>query len=130
MCSSIEEWKTMGSDVFAERRTRTDEVVQKLASSLEDDFDTEFDSLIGDHTCIYATGSCGRGEMGPDSDLDAYVIRVTGEISTPESRRIEEAVRRANKKLSFLNWTTRGVIWGWSAPLRFSICSAHLTDGR
>lgn len=31
----------MGSDVFAERRTRTDEVVQKLASSLEDDFDTE-----------------------------------------------------------------------------------------
>jgi len=24
---------------------------------------------------VYATGSCGRGEMGPQSDLDVYVVR-------------------------------------------------------
>jgi hypothetical protein len=38
-------------------------------------------------TCIYATGSAGRGELGEHSDLDAFLLRLG-----PEARRLDEVV--------------------------------------
>jgi hypothetical protein len=94
MCSNIEEWKMMESEIFGKRKSYTDRVVQQVEQSLRTEFGDEHDSLIGDHTCIYATGSCGRGEMGVGSDLDAYVVRVTDHVSSAET--MKAAVMRAN----------------------------------
>lgn len=55
----------MTDDVFERRRAHTESIVARLEQSLSRE-------PLGDHTCIYATGSCGRGEMGEGSDLDAY----------------------------------------------------------
>lgn len=81
------------SDVFAERRAHTDGIVASLKTTLERELGSE-GVAIGDQTCVYATGSCGRGEMGQGSDLDAYIVRMEGQVPT-SSNLIEDAVEVA-----------------------------------
>lgn len=85
----------MTDDIFAQQHAHTQKVVQQLKASLTQGFGDQYSELIGDHTCVYATGSCGRGEMGASSDLDAYVVRVDGDELT-HSAQIEAVVRAAN----------------------------------
>lgn len=80
----------MTDDVFERRRAHTESIVARLEQSLSRE-------PLGDHTCIYATGSCGRGEMGEGSDLDAYIVRVDGGAAPAEaSAGLEAAVEAAN----------------------------------
>jgi len=83
------------SAVFEERRAYTERVFAKLSQSLQETLRERQAAVIGDHTCVYATGSCGRGEMGPRSDLDAYVVG-RGDRSEEDSEFLQDAIRRAN----------------------------------
>ncbi len=84
----------MADDIFTTRREHTQALVERLQATLKRELADRYDELVGDHTCVYATGSCGRGEMGEGSDLDAYAVRVEGEPG--DSTPIEDAVRAAN----------------------------------
>lgn len=84
----------MGGGVFERRQRRTEGKVTALQQSLEEQLGERTGHLIGEHTCVYATGSCGRGEMGKGSDLDAYIAQVDDERRELEP--LVTAVRTAN----------------------------------
>lgn len=84
----------MRDPVFGERRRYTNRVVEKLKQTLNRELGARHGELIGDHTCVYATGSCGRGEMGHGSDLDAYIVQL-GQPDPARSKVIETAVKKA-----------------------------------
>ena len=83
------------ADIFANRRERTQRTLTALRESLDAQLGDARADLIGAHTCIYATGSCGREEMGAGSDLDAYIVRIDGE-GVANSAALEAAVKHAN----------------------------------
>jgi hypothetical protein len=89
----------MTHNIFEQRRTYTQGIVSGLQNHLKQSLDDQYDAVIGDHTCVYATGSCGRGEMSETSDLDAYSIRVYG-APPPESEAIVKALKAANSALN------------------------------
>ncbi len=80
---------------FQDRKRFTDEKFGSIQSHLEETLRACQDEFIGDHTFVYATGSCGRGDMGTFSDLDPYVVRI-GEDNSEHDRVIHEALVAAN----------------------------------
>ncbi|EDM77339.1 hypothetical protein PPSIR1_26518 [Plesiocystis pacifica SIR-1] len=85
----------MSETIFDTRRERTRRTLATLRGSLREQLGADYEALIGAHTCIYATGSCGREEMGAGSDLDAYIVRIDGQ-GVANSAALERAVQRAN----------------------------------
>jgi len=83
------------SDIFAQRNEHTEKTIGRLVQSMNNQLGVEQGVLIGEHTCVYSTGSCGRMEMGRGSDLDAYVVRVDGGEHT-NGEKITNAVKTAN----------------------------------
>ncbi|MEE9383633.1 MAG: nucleotidyltransferase domain-containing protein, partial [Nannocystaceae bacterium] len=83
------------NDIFDQRRKRTDNILALLTRSLRDTLGNRYDDFIGNHTFIYATGSCGRGEMGKGSDLDAYVVSDAADLGK-DCKVLQEAIKRAN----------------------------------
>jgi len=83
-------------DPFEIYRQRSLEAIAGIKSHIEEELEDRLPKLIGEHTCIYATGSCGRLEMGEGSDLDAYVVRVDGEAIAKQAE-LEAAVASANE---------------------------------
>lgn len=81
-------------DIFRLRREHTQSVFETLVESLQATIGDRLDDVVGDHTFVYATGSCGRGEMSPHSDLDAYVVRVG--TSAADSGFLQQAIETAN----------------------------------
>ncbi|MEX1364202.1 MAG: hypothetical protein AB1Z98_13835 [Nannocystaceae bacterium] len=70
--------------------------MERIEQGLRHELGARHDELVGSHTCVYATGSCGREEMGVGSDLDAYIVRVDGGGLT-NADSLEAAVRAANE---------------------------------
>lgn len=60
----------------------------------------ERDELIGEHTCIYAVGSGGRGELASHSDLDLFLVK-HGEPRRVDEIRLQSAVLRAMRSEGF-----------------------------
>lgn len=60
----------------------------------------ERDELLGEHTCIYAVGSGGRGELSPFSDLDLFLVK-HGEPRRVDEIRLQAAVLRALRAEKF-----------------------------
>jgi len=56
------------------RRDFSDERFEKLRESL-----TEAPEICADKACIYATGSFGRREASPHSDLDLFIVSLSYE---------------------------------------------------
>ena len=54
---------------LAERREQTRNRLLKLRESLE-----EAEKIAAQKACVYATGSFGRGEASPHSDLDLFIV--------------------------------------------------------
>jgi len=81
--------------IFEARRRYSQEVLTRLREHLRSSLGDRHDPLIGAHTFVYATGSCGREEMGPSSDLDAYVVRMN-EANREESEELQRAIEQAN----------------------------------
>lgn len=61
---------------------------------------TEYDEVIGDHTCIYAVGSGGRGEFSSNSDLDLFLIK-EGKPQRVDEVRLQGAIIRAMREEKF-----------------------------
>ncbi len=82
------------NDIFRLRREYTQTVFDTVVSNVRQTLGDRFDEVIGRHTFVYATGSCGRGEMGPHSDLDVYVVR-SGQETSGQSL-VQQAIEAAN----------------------------------
>ncbi len=82
--------------LFDERKALSVETARRLVAQLRAELGADYGSVIGEHSCVHAIGSCGRGEMGSASDLDAYVVRVEGEVDAALGERIGQAFIRAN----------------------------------
>lgn len=63
--------------------------------------DAYYSEALGDHTCIYATGSGGRLEMHDGSDLDVFLVRFDGEGSRRQAALLQSAVVRAMDSCHF-----------------------------
>ncbi len=81
-------------EIFGVRKEHTQRVFETLVESLRSTIGERFEEVIGDHTFVYATGSCGRGEMGPGSDLDGYVVHIGAKPS--DAQLIQHALEVAN----------------------------------
>lgn len=64
------------SEIIQERRDRSKVTIEKLRAKLAD---AEQD--LSNKACVYVTGSFGRREAGPHSDLDAFIVAVMQETS-------------------------------------------------
>jgi UTP:GlnB (protein PII) uridylyltransferase len=67
---------------LASTRQASEERFTKLKSDLE-----EAESLIAGKACVYATGSFGRFEAGPTSDLDLFIV-VNSHVETKDDNQL------------------------------------------
>jgi hypothetical protein len=65
--------------------------------------EAEHASAVGDHTCVYVTGSGGRLEMSEASDLDAFVLRDQRKLAASDldTVLIQSAILRASRDSKF-----------------------------
>ena len=56
-------------ELLEQRRKETTRRIEELRKELSD-----AEKLSGDKACVYATGSFGRGETTPHSDLDVFIV--------------------------------------------------------
>lgn len=84
----------------------------RVLEALLEHLGNQFDSVIGDHTTIYLTGSCGRGDMGAASDIDPYVVRIDRSTlsaqSNDDSDIIASALRAAVRKVGLPDLDAHG----------------------
>lgn len=59
------------------------------------------DALLGGHTTLYATGSGGRRELSPHSDLDVFLLRRGRPARTLDSVEIQAAIVRTLREVGF-----------------------------
>ena len=102
----------MSPDPIQTRRTSTRALLGRVQTALLEKLGDNHESLLGTHTTIYATGSCGRGDMGAASDLDPYVVRVDGAMPSARSNvdadLIAAALRQAVKQVGLLDLDADG----------------------
>ncbi len=83
------------ADLLNERRTKTSERIQLLRHDL-----TDAEERCRDKACVYATGSFGRGEATPHSDLDLFIVgRTVGDSKTGKKsllRPLDEILLKAD----------------------------------
>jgi hypothetical protein len=84
--------------IFEAKQSYTDDILTRLRAELGTELGEQEAAVIGEHTCVYATGSCGRGEMGSFSDLDAYVLRI-GEANAEHDGIVRAAIEAANERM-------------------------------
>ena len=88
---------TTANVVIAAHRQRTEATIDKLRAQLDQELAIE--EVFDDHTTFILTGSAGRGEMTPTSDIDGYVLRVAGTLSAKSDEVILKTTKAALKKL-------------------------------
>lgn len=80
----------------ARSRTRLDTFREGFAANLD-----RSEVLLGDHTTLYATGSAGRGELSPFSDLDVFLVRRGRPARTLDAVEIQAAIVRTLREVGF-----------------------------
>lgn len=87
--------------IFEAREAYTNEKMahfrRELATRLEHTAERE----ASVSTCIYATGSAGRGELGEHSDLDTFLLRLGSEAPQLDQILLQSAVIRALRACNF-----------------------------
>lgn len=87
--------------IFEQRKQHTDQRINEFRLSLDAFLGDDRDKVVGDHTCIYATGSAGRGELGAHSDLDVFLLRSSGSSKKLDEVILQSAVVRAMRSCQF-----------------------------
>lgn len=77
-------------ELLEKRRTETKERIEALRHDLVD-----AEKLCSDSVCVYATGSFGRGEASPYSDLDVFIVG-GGTPEKPALSRLTEILIKAD----------------------------------
>jgi predicted nucleotidyltransferase len=62
--------------IIEERRKFSDERFELLRESLE-----QAEEICGDRACVYATGSFGRREASPHSDIDLFIVSLSDQFA-------------------------------------------------
>lgn len=86
---------TGGRRIFQLRQAQTNRRLNGFRRELRKHLGSDRKKVLGTHTCIYATGSGGRGELSKFSDLDAFVLRVGAAPSNLDTVIIQSAIIRA-----------------------------------
>ncbi len=89
----------MTEDIVAQRRAFTESVLREVSDVLRIELKAVGSEVLCGGTTIYVTGSAGRGDMGPASDLDPYVIDIDGRATADQSEAIEGALKATLLKL-------------------------------
>lgn len=77
-------------EILERRRVGTTERIKSLRNELRD-----AEALCGDRACVYVTGSFGRRETGPHSDLDLFIAGKSN-LDKPELSRLDEILIKAD----------------------------------
>ncbi len=85
------------SDLIEMRRRQTEQRLEAFREALGQHLGDDGRDALGQHTCVYATGSAGRGEMGAESDLDLCIVRAEGEIHPLYVPLLQSAIIRATR---------------------------------
>jgi len=92
---------TAADELLHERRRVSDARLAAFVTALGSEIPAhERDELLGEHTCIYAVGSGGRGELSEHSDLDIFLVK-HGEPRRIDEIRLQSAVLRALRTQRF-----------------------------
>ena len=84
-----------------ERRRRSDRRLARFGEELAGALARDARKLIGDHTCIYAVGSAGRGELTPQSDLDLFLVQYRGVASNIDAVLLQAGIVKASRRAGF-----------------------------
>jgi hypothetical protein len=95
--------------LFAERRGRTDAIIDKFTKSLGVHLGDDHTAVIGDHTTVYVTGSGGRGEMSDASDVDLFLVRKSGPPSKLNAVVLQSAILHATRECGIEEPSADGV---------------------
>jgi len=90
----------MARELFERRREYTKDRVEEFRTSFLNSLGSDVARVLADHTCVYATGSGGRGELSQHSDLDLFTVR-QGEPSNLDAILIRAALVRATRDVGF-----------------------------
>lgn len=88
----------MPADIIRERRLRTQAVLGVVKDAFERELGASRDARLGTRTTVFVTGSAGRGDMGPASDLDPYVVRLDDAVTDEDADAIEHALEAALRR--------------------------------
>jgi predicted nucleotidyltransferase len=77
-------------ELLNQRRKETARRIEELRKELAD-----AEKLCSEKACVYATGSFGRGETTPHSDLDVFIVS-RGEECKPGISRLDEILIKAD----------------------------------
>jgi len=77
-------------EILERRRAETTERIESLRRELKD-----AEALCGERACVYVTGSFGRRETSPHSDLDLFIAGKST-LDKPELSRLDEILIKAD----------------------------------
>jgi hypothetical protein len=86
---------------ITQHRRATDQRLADFRAELRRALGRDADKLIGEHTCVYAVGSAGRGELTPQSDLDLFVVRHGKAPSNLDAVALQAAILNASRRAGF-----------------------------
>jgi len=92
---------TAGRTIFQLRQAQTSRRLDRFRRELRKHLGSDRKKVLATHTCIYATGSGGRGELSRFSDLDAFILRVDSKRSRLDAILIQSAILRATRACAF-----------------------------
>lgn len=87
----------MADDIIGQRRSDTDAKLDAVRAEFLRQLGDDRDSILGQRTAVYVTGSCGRGDAGSASDLDPYAVDLNNTRSEQRADAIEIALNAAAK---------------------------------
>lgn len=95
-------------NLLTERRQQTDKRLAQLRNELEA---AGAPGIVENRACVYATGSVGRGEMSPKSDLDIFIVRdrsLPKLLTNLDEIRLKARLIEVSRKLGFPEFSDDG----------------------
>jgi UTP:GlnB (protein PII) uridylyltransferase len=91
---------TTSADLFRDRKAATDARLNEFEKALRGRL-ADAPNRLADDTCLYVTGSGGRGELSRHSDLDIFLVRDGDRPSRLDQMVLGSAVEGALRDCDF-----------------------------